>query len=201
MRKYILFFALVLLFFGMLGQNVSTFLMDKLSEQSTVEMSAVVSNVGCNVTDENVYWSIGVKEPSGELLINSSVGRLLDAATMETLEAGQTITFRMDISTAQQYRETGSGYIVALKADHVIFSIEEYNEIMRQVTLPAEIVGIIFQVCLLLLLIYLARKYKIGQFFRRKKRAVIQSHGNGMVNLCHSRPYHQLQLRRSNPDQ
>ena len=55
MRKYILFFALVLLFFGMLGQNVSTFLMDKLSEQSTVEMSAVVSNVGCNVTDENVY--------------------------------------------------------------------------------------------------------------------------------------------------
>ena len=73
MRKYILFFALVLLFFGMLGQNVSTFLMDKLSEQSTVEMSAVVSNVGCNVTDENVYWSIGVKEPSGELLINSSV--------------------------------------------------------------------------------------------------------------------------------
>lgn len=25
MRKYILFFALVLLFFGMLGQNVSTF--------------------------------------------------------------------------------------------------------------------------------------------------------------------------------
>lgn len=168
-RKYILFFALVLLFFGMLGQNVSTFLMDKLSEQSTVEMSAVVSNVGCNVTDENVYWSIGVKEPSGELLINSSVGRLLDAATMETLEAGQTITFRMDISTAQQYRETGRGYIVALKADHVIFSIEEYNEIMRQVTLPAEIVGIIFQVCLLLLLIYLARKYKIGQFSRRKK--------------------------------
>ena len=103
------------------------------------------------------------------MLINSSVGRLLDAATMETLEAGQTITFRMDISTAQQYRETGSGYIVALKADHVIFSIEEYNEIMRQVTLPAKIVGIIFQVCLLLLLIYLARKYKIGQFFRRKK--------------------------------
>lgn len=169
MRKYILFFALVLLFFGMLGQNVSTFLMDKLSEQSTVEMSAVVSNVGCNVTDENVYWSIGVKDPSGELLINSSVGRLLDAATMETLEAGQTITFRMDISTAQQYRETGSGHIVALKADHVIFSIEEYNEIMRQVTLPAKIVGIIFQVCLLLLLIYLARKYKIGQFSRRKK--------------------------------
>ena len=75
----------------------------------------------------------------------------------------------MDISTTQQYRETGRGYIVALKADHVIFSIEEYNEIMRQVTLPAKIVGIIFQVCLLLLLIYLARKYKIGQFFRRKK--------------------------------
>ena len=108
MRKYILFFALVLLFFGMMGLYVSTFLMDKLSEQSTVEMSAVVSNVGCNVTNENVYWSIGVKEPSGELLINSSVGRLLDAATMETLEAGQTITFRMDISTTQQYRETGS---------------------------------------------------------------------------------------------
>ena len=141
MRKYILFFAFVILFFGMLGQNVSTFLMDKLSEQST----------------------------SGELLINSSVGRLLDAATMETLEAGQTITFRMDISTAQQYRETGSGYIVALKTDQVIFSIEEYNEIMHQVTLPAEIVGIIFQVFLLLLLIYLARKYKIGRFFRRKK--------------------------------
>ena len=48
-------------------------------------------------------------------------------------------------------------------------TIEEYNEIMRQVTLPAKIVGIIFQVCLLLLLIYLARKYKIGQFSRRKK--------------------------------
>lgn len=170
MRKnYVLFFVVIILFFGMLGQNVSTFMMDKLSEYSTVEMSAVVSSVRCVVTEEDIYWTIGIKEPSGELQILSAVGNSLDATALETLEEGQTITFLMDISTAEQYRETGSGYIVALKAEQDIFSLEQYNEIMHETTRPAKIVGVIIQVCLLLLMIKLARKYKIGKILRRRK--------------------------------
>lgn len=167
-RRRVLFFVVVLLFFGFLWSNVSTFLMDKLIEESTVELSAVVARVDCVVTEESTYWIIHVRKPDGALLISASVGGTLDAADMETLTAGTPITFRMEPSAARQYQEAGSGQIVALRAERVIFSLEAYNEIMHRATLPAEIAGAVIQLLLLLLLLHLGRKAQIGQLFRRR---------------------------------
>ena len=162
-NRFLPFFLVMLLFFGMIGQNVMLFMMDKLSEDNTTGMSAVVSSVSCTETADGISWAIQIKEPYGELWITPSVGNRLDASTMEALQPGQTVSFRMDPAAVQQFREMGSGYIVALQADQEIFSIDEYNEIMRQDTRPAKIVCMILQAGLLLLLLYLARKNGIFQ--------------------------------------
>ena len=171
-KKLLPFFLVLLLFFGMIGQNVTLFMVDKVSEIGTVEMSAVVSKVSHKVTEDGTTWTIYVKEPEGELWIRSSVGDTLDASIMETLQPGNTGVFRMDLATAEQYRTIGNGHIVALKADQEIFSMSEYNAIMHHAVLPARIVCLSLQVILLLLLIYLGRKNKVFDLFRGRKSKI-----------------------------
>ena len=47
-KRLLLLFVVMLLFFAMLGHNVTLILSDKLSEISTVEMSAAVAGVSPN---------------------------------------------------------------------------------------------------------------------------------------------------------
>ena len=89
----------------------------------------------------------------------------LDEKDMKAL-LGQQVSFWMDISTAEQYREMRKGNIVALQAEREIFSIDDYNEIVGQVKRTASIICLFVQVVLLLLLIYLARKFELRRFVR-----------------------------------
>ena len=164
-KQFFLLFLVLMLFFGMIGQNVTLFMMDRLSEFSTVEMTAIVSDVSSAPTRDGFSYKLQVKEPEGELWIRSSVSEHLDEKDMKAL-LGQQISFWMDISTAEQYREMRKGNIVALQAEQEIFSIDDYNEIVGQVKRPASIICLFVQVVLLLLLIYLARKFELRRFVR-----------------------------------
>lgn len=163
-KTIVLEFVLLLLFFGVLGQNVSFILIDKLSEFNTVEMSATASDVESTSAGEKNTWTINIKQPNGKLQISSVVEKNLDLSAIGGLQEGEQITFRMTISAASQFRETEMGNIVALSSPtQEILSIDRYNEVMGREILPIKIAGIVVQVILLFLLIFFGRKIKISR--------------------------------------
>lgn len=69
-KRLLLLFVVMLLFFAMLGHNVTLILSDKLSEISTVEMSAAVGGVSPNAEGD---YMISLKEPDGQLRIPAAI--------------------------------------------------------------------------------------------------------------------------------
>ena len=76
-KRLLLLFVVMLLFFAMLGHNVTLILSDKLSEISTVEMSAAVAGVSPNAEGD---YMISLKDPDGQLRIPAAIARNMDVA-------------------------------------------------------------------------------------------------------------------------
>jgi len=152
-KKLMLLFAVMLLFFAVMGYNVDLILSDQLSEISTVEMSAMVASVS-SVDADNGYV-ISVKEPDGQLLIPAAIAQNMDVTEITALQPGVVISFRISISQIDHFRETRTGTIVALKTDHEILSVDDYNNIMHEEVRLAKVVGVGIQIILLILSIYL----------------------------------------------
>ena len=152
-KKLMLLFAVMLLFFAVMGYNVDLILSDQLSEISTVEMSAMVASVS-SVDADNGYV-ISVKEPDGQLLIPAAIAQNMDVTEITALQPGVVISFRISISQIDHFRETRTGTIVALKTDHEILSVDDYNNIMHEEVRLAKVVGVGIQIILLILPIYL----------------------------------------------
>lgn len=169
LKKFLPYFIVLLLFFGMAGNLVSVILSDKLSEISTVERSAVFDSAECVDSGKDISWIIHVKEPEGTLLIPATIGNYIDKSAINALQAGQAISYRMDLANDDLYQQDGTAHIVALKAGQEILSLDDYNSIMHQEKQPALIAGLVFEAVLCVLLIYLARKNKICALFRRKQ--------------------------------
>ena len=136
-----------------MGYNVELILSDQLSEISTVEMSAMVASVS-SVDADNGYV-ISVKEPDGQLLIPAAIAQNMDVTEITALQPGVVISFRISISQIDHFRETRTGTIVALKTDHEILSVDDYNNIMHEEVRLAKVVGVGIQIILLILSIYL----------------------------------------------
>lgn len=151
-KKLMLLFAVMLLFFAVMGYNVELILSDQLSEISTVEMSAMVASVS-SVDADNGYV-ISVKEPDGQLLIPAAIAQNMDVTEITALQPGVVISFRISISQIDHFRETRTGTIVALKTDHEILSVDDYNNIMHEEVRLAKVVGVGIQIILLILSIY-----------------------------------------------
>ncbi len=135
-----------------MGYNVELILSDQLSEISTVEMSAMVASVS-SVDADNGYV-ISVKEPDGQLLIPAAIAQNMDVTEITALQPGVVISFRISISQIDHFRETRTGTIVALKTDHEILSVDDYNNIMHEEVRLAKVVGVGIQIILLILSIY-----------------------------------------------
>ena len=135
-----------------MGYNVELILSDQLSEISTVEMSAMVASVS-SVDADNGYV-ISVKEPDGKLLIPAAIAQNMDVTEITALQPGVVISFRISISQIDHFRETRTGTIVALKTDHEILSVDDYNNIMHEEVRLAKVVGVGIQIILLILSIY-----------------------------------------------
>lgn len=151
-KKLMLLFAVMLLFFAVMGYNVELILSDQLSEISTVEMSAMVASVS-SVDADNGYV-ISVKEPDGQLLIPAAIAQNMDVTEITALQPGVVISFRISISQIDHFRETRTGTIVGLKTDHEILSVDDYNNIMHEEVRLAKVVGVGIQIILLILSIY-----------------------------------------------
>lgn len=147
-----LLFVVMLLFFAMLGHNVTLILSDKLSEISTVEMSAAVAGVSPNAEGD---YMISLKEPDRQLRIPAAIARNMDVAEIAALQPGTRLSFRIPISQIDYFPETQAGTIVALKTDHELLSIEDYNRSMHEEVRAARAIGAGIQFVLLLLLLYL----------------------------------------------
>lgn len=135
-----------------MGYNVELILSDQLSEISTVEMSAMVASVS-SVDADNGYV-ISVKEPDGQLLIPAAIAQNMDVTEITALQPEVVISFRISISQIDHFRETRTGTIVALKTDHEILSVDDYNNIMHEEVRLAKVVGVGIQIILLILSIY-----------------------------------------------
>ncbi len=168
-KKLLLLFVVLLLFFAMLGHNVTLILSDKLSEISTVEMSAAVAGVSPNAEGDYI---ISVKEPDGRLRIPAVIARHMDAAEITALQPGTMLSFRLPISQIDRFRERQEGTVVALKTDHELLSIEDHNRIMREEVRAARAIGAGIQLVLLLLLLYLFYQNRplLGTLRKRKFR-------------------------------
>ena len=169
LKKLLPFFIVLLIFFGMAGNLVSIILSDKLSENSTVEQTAVFAGAECSDSGKDISWIIYVQEPEGTLLIPAAIGNYIDKSAINALQTGQSISFRMELANAEQYQHDGMARIVALKAEQEILSLDDYNRIMHKEKQPALIAGLVFEAVLCLLLIYLARKNKICSLFHRNQ--------------------------------
>ena len=84
-KKLLLLFVVLLLFFAMLGHNVTLILSDKLSEISTVEMSAAVAGVSPNAEGDYI---ISVKEPDGRLRIPADYKSQRERTSSRSLSLG-----------------------------------------------------------------------------------------------------------------
>ena len=164
-KKIMLLFVVMLLFFAMLGCNVTLILADKFSEISTVEVSAVVTGVSPNAEGDYI---ISVKEPDGQLCIPAAIAWNMDAAEITDLQPGTILSFRIPISQIDRFPETQTGTIVALKTDHELLSIEDYNRSMNEKVRTARAVGAGIHLILLLLLLYLL--YRVWPLLKRKFR-------------------------------
>lgn len=112
-------------------------------------MVASVSSV-----DADNGYVISVKEPDGQLLIPAAIAQNMDVTEITALQPGVVISFRISISQIDHFRETRTGTIVALKTDHEILSVDDYNNIMHEEVRLAKVVGVGIQIILLILSIY-----------------------------------------------
>jgi len=147
---------------GIAGNMVMVWKDCHLTESDTQEMSATVADVAC----ETGTWSIRVTGPDGTLSIPGTVGESFSPEVMQSLQAGQTIHFRMQSPWAKTFAESGTGRAVALRTDtQDIFTLADHNRAMQAASSGGWPVWCLLEAGLLALTVYLARK------LRREKAA------------------------------
>ena len=153
---------ILIIMLGIAGNLVMTWRGCHLAESDTQEMTAAVAEVVC----ETGTWSIRVTGPDGTLSIPGTVGESLSPEVMQSLQAGQTIHFRMQSPWAKTFAESGTGRAVALRTDtQDIFTLADHNRAMQAASSGGWPVWCLLEAGLLALTVYLARK------LRREKAA------------------------------
>ncbi len=157
MKRKILLCLVIVLMLGVAGNMVMTWKNCHLTESDTQEMTATVAEVVC----ETGTWSIRVTDPDGTLSISSAVSESLSPEAMHSLQAGQTIHFRMQPSFAKAFAESGTGRAVALRTDtQDIITLVDYNRAMQAASSGGWPVWGLLEAGLLALTVYLARKLR-----------------------------------------
>ena len=157
MKRKILLCLVIVLMLGIAGNMIMTWKNCHLTESDTREMTATVAEVIC----ETGAWSIRVTDPDGTLSIPGTVSESLSPEVMQSLQAGQTIHFRMQPSFAKAFAESGTGRVVALRTDEQdVFTLADYNRAMQAASSGGWPVWGLLEAGLLALTVYLARKLR-----------------------------------------
>ena len=157
MKRKILLCLIIVVMLGLAGNMVMTWKSCHLAESDTQEMTAAVAEVVC----ETGTWSIRITGPDGTLSVPSAVSESLSPAVMQSLQAGQTIHFRMQTPWARTFAESGSGPLAALRTDaQDIFTLDDYNRAMQAASSGGWPVWLLLEAALLALTVWLARKLR-----------------------------------------
>lgn len=157
MKTKIVICLILVIMLGAAGNMVMVWKNCHLTENDTQEMSAAVAEVVC----ETGTWSIRVAGPDGTLSIPGAVSESMSPEVMQSLQAGQTIHFRMQPSWAKTFAESGTGRAVALRTDtQDIITLADYNRAMQAASSGGWPVWGLLEAGLLALTVYLARKLR-----------------------------------------
>ena len=150
---------IIVIMLGLAGNMVMTWKNGHLTESETREMTATVAEVICENSENR--WSLRVTGPDGTLSVPSAVSESLSPAVMQSLQAGQTIHFRMQTPWARTFAESGSGPLAALRTDaQDIFTLDDYNRAMQAASSGGWPVWLLMEAALLALTVWLARKLR-----------------------------------------
>ena len=157
MKRKILLCLVIVLMLGIAGNMIMTWKNCHLTESDTREMTAAVAEVVC----ETNTWSIRVTGPDGTLSIPDAVSESLSPEVIQSLQAGQTIHFRMQPPWVKTFAESGTGRAVALRTDEQnILTLADYNRAMQAASTGGWPVWGLLEAGLLALTVYLARKLR-----------------------------------------
>ena len=157
MKTKIVLCLMIVIMLGIAGNLVMTWKDCHLTESDTQEMTATVAEVLC----ETGTWSIRIAGPDGTLSIPGAVSESLSPEVMQSLQAGQTIHFRMQPPWAKTFSESGTGRAVALRTDtQDIITLADYNRAMQAASSGGWPVWGLLEAGLLALTVYLARKLR-----------------------------------------
>lgn len=145
------------LLFGLICIFISMNTIANLTEQTTVELVGTLTKVKVVDTGNNIYIEIHTEEYDDKLYISTNIAKQININEFNNLQEGQLVFFRVKDS-ASQLEENELINVLALKtSDVVFFSINDYNEYIRQATFPARIMCLLLMVIFLLIIIRCVR--------------------------------------------
>lgn len=138
----ILFFFLFLVMIGLL---IVSSAIDKQTDGTTTLYTATVSSVDVTDTGNAVSADIYIREYDTSLYLTTSVCENIKMDDLRDLNEGEMIFFRIENIKVEQMNEVEFLDIVSLKTDKKeIFTLEQYNQYMRDTACPTRIAGFLF---------------------------------------------------------
>lgn len=154
----------MLFFLGTVGIMISMTQIDQQTEDTTTDYSATVSNIQITDTGKSTYVAIQTKEYDSTLQISTNISDKLNMDDVRSLQEGQTIFFRVENTKAGQMNTVQTLNIVSLKTEQTdIFTLDDYNEDMKQAAYPARIASMIVALGFLAIFCVFLRRYRIGK--------------------------------------
>lgn len=145
-KRNIVFMILFLfLFLVIIGLLIVSDVIDKQTDDTTTLYTATVSRVDVTDTGNAVSVDIYTREYNTSLYLTPTVCEYIKTEDLRDLNAEETIFFRIENMKVKQMNEVGFLDIVSLKTDKKeIFTLEQYNQYMRDTACPTRITGFLF---------------------------------------------------------
>lgn len=147
----------VILFLGMIGVLFMARNSYKQTESNTVEYTATVTDLRVIDFGKEKSISIYTEEYDYYFHIGTIVGSKIDEGLLSLIQTGDKITCRIEDSSNENLDGAIFVPIVALETeDGVVFSLSDYNALMKEASKPAKVVGVIVSLVFLSGAIYFA---------------------------------------------
>ena len=151
-----------LFFFGMIGIFFNNILIAKKNTENTTEYTATVKNVYFSTNKTKTTIEIYINEYSTILYISENLCTNSTVLALKTINAGDTIYFRIDNNITQIFdNHISFCNIISLKTiENNIISLSDYNSLMQKSTLPAKIASLSLAFCFFVCIIKQFKKIK-----------------------------------------
>ena len=143
------------LFIVAIGIHVSMINIDRLCDNNTAAYSATIEQIRLADTGENIYAAIQTEEYAAALQISTNVSKHLDKGKLTKLQSGQTVQFWIERAKVDYLQDEGIVDIVSLQTEtDVIFSLQDYNEFIRDAAMPGRVLSAVLALVFLVLSVW-----------------------------------------------